>query len=346
MSEETEKNPEKAAAGEAAAASVQAAEPAKGEPPAEDKPAKIEGLAYTGAAIRQAWSATLLVVDLAGMTVPAKVPLMRDHNTWNTDNRLGNVSAKKTERGIEIEGEIVAGTEAAREIVRQGKLGADWQLSIGADITAAERVLEGARTVNGRTFNAPFLLATKTILREVSVVAVGADRSTNMHVAAAFTPTPNLQITMEEKDTKKVEAAAPTAPVAPAPAPETKPADIEAAFKAWRMALAKLVLSRRLARLDAEARRLFGDRAAASGLTVRSLKRRWGSCSVRGQITLAAQLIELPLPLIDYVIGHELCHLRHMDHSPAFHAALRSLLPDAREREKRIRIWSLEHPRS
>ena len=124
------------------------------------------------------------------------------------------------------------------------------------------------------------------------------------------------------------------------------PADIETAFKAWRMALAKLVLSRRLARLDAEARRLFGDRAAASGLTVRSLKHRWGSCSVRGQITLAAQLIELPLPLIDYVIGHELCHLRHMDHSPAFHAALRSLLPDARERETRIRIWSLEHPRS
>ncbi|MBQ4325400.1 MAG: M48 family metallopeptidase, partial [Mailhella sp.] len=40
------------------------------------------------------------------------------------------------------------------------------------------------------------------------------------------------------------------------------------------------------------------------------------------------------------------CHLRHMDHSPAFHAALRSLLPDARERETRIRIWPLEHPRS
>ena len=232
MSEEAEKKPEEAVAVEAAAASVQAADPAKGAPATEDKPAKIAGLAYTGAAIRQAWSATLLVVDLAGMTVPAKVPLMRDHNTWNTDNRLGNVSAKKTERGIEIEGEIVAGTEAAREIVRQGKLGADWQLSIGADITAAERVLEGARTVNGRTFNAPFLLATKTILREVSVVAVGADRSTNMHVAAAFSPTPNLQITMEETDTKKDEAAAPTAPVAPAPAPETKPADIEAAAAA------------------------------------------------------------------------------------------------------------------
>ena len=102
----------------------------------------------------------------------------------------------------------------------------------------------------------------------------------------------------------------------------------------------------RLAALDAEARALLCDRLSASGLTVRSLKRRWGSCSVHRQITLAAQLIELPLPLIDYVICHELCHLRHMDHSPSFHAALRRMLPDARSREKSIRIWSLEHPRS
>ena len=112
------------------------------------------------------------------------------------------------------------------------------------------------------------------------------------------------------------------------------------------MAVAKLVLSRRLNRLETHARAIFRDNAAVSCLTVRSLKRRWGSCSVRGQITLAAQLIELPLPLIDYVLCHELCHLRRMDHSPDFHTALQRLLPDAREREKAIRIWSLEHPRS
>ena len=113
---------------------------------------------------------------------------------------------------------------------------------------------------------------------------------------------------------------------------------------AWRLDIAKLILSRRLPRLDERARAVFGDGRGASGLTVRSLKRRWGSCSVRGQITLASRLIELPLPLIDYVICHELCHLRHMDHSPSFHAALLRLLPEARKREKEIRIWSLGHP--
>ena len=225
MDTEPEKKTEEAVAEEAAAASVFAAAPA---PAAEDKPAKIAGLAYTGAAIRQAWSADPLVVDLAGMTVPAKVPLLRDHSSWDTDNRLGNVAAKLTPKGVEIEGEIVAGTDAAREIVRQGKLGADWQLSIGAEITAAERVREGTRTVNGRTFNAPFVLATRTTLREVSVVAVGADRATTMHVAAAFTQTKGLQI-MDTPENKPVEAAAKTETPATAPAPETKPADIEAA---------------------------------------------------------------------------------------------------------------------
>lgn len=122
-------------------------------------------------------------------------------------------------------------------------------------------------------------------------------------------------------------------------------ADIESAYKAWRLALAKLILARRLLRLEGTARVCLNDDARPASLTVRSLKRRWGSCSVRGQITLAVQLIELPLPLIDYVICHELCHLRRMDHSPAFHAALHRLLPDAREREHRIRLWSLEHPR-
>ncbi len=223
------------AAGAKPSETVEAADPAK---PAsetkEEKPAKVSGVAYSGGAIRQGWNPDPVVVDLAGMTVPAKVPLLRNHNAWNTDDRLGNVVAKRTGRGIEIEGEIVSGTESAREIVRQGKLGADWQLSIGAEISAAERVLSGTRTVNGRSFQAPFVLATKTTLREVSVVAVGADRSTNLHVAAAFTPTPNLHIKMEEKDTKPVEAAAPTAPAAPAPAPEAKPAaaDIEAAAAA------------------------------------------------------------------------------------------------------------------
>ena len=127
---------------------------------------------------------------------------------------------------------------------------------------------------------------------------------------------------------------------------EARDRAVERAFLSWRLDAASLILSRRLSRLDQHARERLGDHAAAHSLTVRSLTRRWGSCSVQGDITLAAQLVEMPLPLIDYVICHELCHLRAMNHGPAFHALLRMLLPDAEEREKRIRIWGLEHPRT
>ncbi|WP_276819465.1 M48 family metallopeptidase [Mailhella massiliensis] len=129
------------------------------------------------------------------------------------------------------------------------------------------------------------------------------------------------------------------------PGRENDVSAVEKAFRLWRLTAAKHMLGRRLARMEQRARLLLGDEAAPASLTVRSLKRRWGSCTVRGDITLAAQLIALPLPLVDYVICHELCHLRQINHGPAFHRLLLRLLPDAREREGRIHVWALEHPR-
>ena len=118
-----------------------------------------------------------------------------------------------------------------------------------------------------------------------------------------------------------------------------------AAFRRWQTETARLVLGRRLDRMARHARHIFGDDASVTSLTVRVLRRRWGSCSIRGDITLAVQLVEMPLPLIDYVICHELCHLRAMNHGPYFHRLLHTLVPDAKEKERRIHIWGLEHPR-
>ncbi len=62
----------------------------------------------------------------------------------------------------------------------------------------------------------------------------------------------------------------------------------------------------------------------------------WGSCSVRGHINLNLRLVELPAPLQDYVMLHELCHLRHMNHGPAFHALLESVCPEHRIRAREL----------
>lgn len=66
----------------------------------------------------------------------------------------------------------------------------------------------------------------------------------------------------------------------------------------------------------------------ATGLTVKGFKRRWGSCDNRGGIALNWRLILTPESLIDYVIVHELAHLKHFNHSTRFWSLVHTYLPD------------------
>lgn len=69
-------------------------------------------------------------------------------------------------------------------------------------------------------------------------------------------------------------------------------------------------------------------------LSFRSQRSRWGSCSAKGCLSFNYACARLPLELIEYIVAHEMCHLVRMDHSPAFRALLRSVLPEADHRRK------------
>jgi len=65
-------------------------------------------------------------------------------------------------------------------------------------------------------------------------------------------------------------------------------------------------------------------------ITLRDTRSRWGSCSSAGDLMYSWRLIMAPPEVLDYVAAHEVAHLRHMDHSPSFWAAVDGLFPDHR----------------
>ncbi len=66
-------------------------------------------------------------------------------------------------------------------------------------------------------------------------------------------------------------------------------------------------------------------------VVVKDQKTRWGSCSEKGNINLNWRLVMAPIEIIDYVVVHELCHLRIMNHSKDFWNLIESILPNYRE---------------
>lgn len=72
-------------------------------------------------------------------------------------------------------------------------------------------------------------------------------------------------------------------------------------------------------------------------IRVNSAKTRWGSCNGRGEINFSFRLLFAPDELIDYVVVHELAHLKEMNHSAAFWAVVVNTMPDYQARRKRLR---------
>ncbi len=73
-------------------------------------------------------------------------------------------------------------------------------------------------------------------------------------------------------------------------------------------------------------------------LIVRAMQSRWGSLSPSGTMTLNANLVRTPRPCIEYVVAHELCHLKHRDHNASFFRLLGQVMPDWEKRKRRLEM--------
>ena len=76
-------------------------------------------------------------------------------------------------------------------------------------------------------------------------------------------------------------------------------------------------------------------------ISVRDQRTRWGSCSRKGNLNFNYKIVLIPEKLADYIIVHELCHLKEFNHSKRFWALVGQTLPDYAEIRRELRLLSL-----
>lgn len=76
--------------------------------------------------------------------------------------------------------------------------------------------------------------------------------------------------------------------------------------------------------------------AAPKAVRIRNVRSRWGSCSQKGNLNFHYKIAFLPPHLVDYVVVHELCHLREFNHSVRFWALVEARLPDWKLRKREL----------
>lgn len=111
-------------------------------------------------------------------------------------------------------------------------------------------------------------------------------------------------------------------------------AQVQQVMQRWYLDHARELFTRRMETLIREMPLL--RLTSVPPLIVRRLQKRWGSCSVHGRILMNVDAVKLPVGCIDYLLLHELCHLRLPHHGPAFWRLLDSCMPDWERWRKRL----------
>jgi hypothetical protein len=152
------------------------------------KPPSVTIVAYTGGLMAvPGWGP--VVIDLAGIDASAEqIGILADHDA-TLSGIVGHGKAVVAGGRLLVQGTITPSTDAARQVVELARAGFRFQASVGVTPSDYERVRPGEQVqVNGRAIKAPasgFTLVKASVLKEVSIVAIGADANTSVAIAAS-----------------------------------------------------------------------------------------------------------------------------------------------------------------
>ena len=160
---------------------------------------KFSILAYSGGILKVDGFEHPVVVDLSGLQASAAVPIILDH-TATTETTIGQTSEIRNDgKRLVLAGQVTGQSQRVLAVIAQHDAGYSWQASIGCSVEASQDVPAGQRvSVNGQTFVGPIIVARRTVLRETSVLPVGADATTQVNLAASAKVQGEVKMTFEE----------------------------------------------------------------------------------------------------------------------------------------------------
>lgn len=150
------------------------------------KPKRFVIKAYSGGLLPVDGFPHPVVVDLSGLEMPGSIPILIDHEK-SVEATLGATDNIVNDgRQLMLEGVVTGQSGKAQQVLAQAAAGHTWQASIGAMVIESEDVPAGqTATANGQTFTGPVVIARRAVLRETSVLPMGADSTTSVNLAAS-----------------------------------------------------------------------------------------------------------------------------------------------------------------
>jgi len=114
---------------------------------------------------------------------------------------------------------------------------------------------------------------------------------------------------------------------------DTNPSNIRDLVEEWYRNQASRVFQERL---SACYNKLSREKIPYPKISIRRMQSSWGTCSSKGTISLNIKLIQVTKEYIDYVLIHELCHLKHLHHEPEFYKLLSRIMPDWKRKKEKL----------